>query len=544
LYNLIRDRWIPVRCLDGSKKNIAPAQITENYASNCIVRLDTPRADFNGAMIQFLIGLVQTAMAPKSDRDWLRSLKDPPTIAVLEPVFEPFTSAFDLDGAGPRFMQDLELREGSETPIDRLLMESPGENTLDKNRDLFVKRDTVKTMCPMCAAMALYTLQTNAPGKGQGHRTSLRGGGPITTVITGRTLWEQVWFNILNEKDFLSAPFLMSKNDADKFPWLSATKTSDDDTTVGPSQVHPSQVYFGMPERIRLDSTTMKTSICDVCGLHDVPCYTQFLLHNHGVNYPGDIAWGHPLTPYRTKEKEHKTFAVHTDSGGIIYRHWLGLMFGVTSKDFRTEPSRSVKAFKNRKMIYESELPDGDIRIWSFGYKVKNSKAECWYESEMPFILVPNAIKDQYEMQIAQMIQTAEYSQSQLKFYCKAGMYRNPKAISGDFNFIGTVFWQSTEQGFYSTVSELVKTLTLHSNTVPLKLKWLSTLSQTSLTIFDRFAQSDTIADGDPKRIVVNRRKLWNSLSPKKDVVRDLLQLPETDAEDVPGAAQPRVTLP
>jgi len=517
--NLIRERWIPVRCLDGSKKIIAPAQITENYTSNPVVRLDTPRADFDGAMIQFLIGLVQTAMAPKSDRDrdWLPYVKNPPTYAVLEHAFEHFASAFDLDGAGPRFMQDLELREGSETPIDRLLMESPGENTLDKNRDLFVKRDTVKTMCPMCAAMALYTLQTNAPGKGQGHRTSLRGGGPVTTVITGHTLWEQVWFNILDEKDFLSAPFLLSKNDSDKFPWLSATRTSDDDTMVGPSQVHPTQVYFGMPERIRLDSTTMKTTTCDVCGSTDVPCYTQFLLQNHGINYPGDIAWGHPLTPYRTKER-------------------LGLMQGVTSKDFRTEPSRSVKAFKNRKMNNESEL-DGDIRIWSFGYKVKNSKAECWYESEMPFILVPNAIKDLYEMHIAQLILTAEYAQNQLKFFCKAGMYRNPKVVSGDFNFIGTVFWQSTEQGFYSTVSELVKLLSVTSNTVPLKLKWLSTLSQTSLTIFDRFAQSDTIADSDPKRIVVNRRKLWNSLSPKKKEVRDLLKLTEPDAEDLQGAA-------
>jgi len=435
-------------------------------------------------------------------------------------------------------MQDLQLQEGDEVTIDKLLMESPGENTLVKNRDLFIKRDTVKTMCPICAAMALYTLQTNAPGKGQGHRKSLRGGGPITTVITGHTLWEQVWFNILNEKDFVSAPFLLSSNDSDKFPWLAPTRTSDDDTIMGPSVVHPSQVYFGMPERIHLDSTTMKTSTCDVCGLQDVSCYTQFSLKNHGVNYQKDIAWGHPLTPYRTNEKEHKTFAVRTEDGGIIYRHWLGLMHGITSKDFRIEPARSVKAFKNRKMIYESELPDGDIRIWSFGYKVENSKAECWYESEMPFILVPNSIKDQYEMHIAQMIQTAEYAQNQLKFYCKAGMYRNPKTVKGDFNFIGNTFWQSSEQGFYSTVSELVKTLSTSSDTVPLKLKWLSSLSQTSLTIFDRYAQSETVADGDPKRVVVNRRKLWYSLSPKKNEVRDLLQLPEPNDEGASGATQ------
>jgi CRISPR system Cascade subunit CasA len=441
-------------------------------------------------------------------------------------------------------MQDLELQDGNATSIDKLLLETPGENTVKLNRDLFIKRDTVKAMCPSCAATALYTLQTYAPGKGSGHRKCLRGGGPITTIVTGRTLWEQVWFNVLSEREFLRPGYLASSNNADKFPWLAPTHTSEGDTPIGPNDVHASQVYFGMPERIRLDPDTIKTTSCDICAAQNVSCYTSFFLKKHGVNYQGDVPWGHPLTPYRTNEKEHKTFAVHTDSDGILYRHWLGIMQGISSNDMHVEPARVVQVFRDRKMLHESDLPEGDVRIWSFGYKVDNSKAECWYEAEMPFILVSAAIRELYEMQIAQLIQTADYAQIQLKKFGKMGMYRRPENVKGDFGFFGTLFWQETEAAFYTALSELAKNLSESADTQAVKLSWLRSLTRASLAIYDQYAQSDTIAEGDPKRIVVNRRKLEYALSPRKDAVRKLLQLPEINEDDMAVVAQPGVISP
>jgi|GEM_PF-2865700 len=68
VFNLINEKWIPVRRLDGKREIIAPWQVTDNIGSNPIVSLDANRPDFNGALIQFLIGLVQTTMAPNKDK--------------------------------------------------------------------------------------------------------------------------------------------------------------------------------------------------------------------------------------------------------------------------------------------------------------------------------------------------------------------------------------------------------------------------------------------------------------------------------------------
>ncbi len=68
------------------------------------------RPDFNGALIQFLIGLVQTTMPPTDERAWKNVLMNPPSPKVLKNAFEKVAHAFDLDGNGARFMQDYELK--------------------------------------------------------------------------------------------------------------------------------------------------------------------------------------------------------------------------------------------------------------------------------------------------------------------------------------------------------------------------------------------------------------------------------------------------
>nr|WP_231886596.1 type I-E CRISPR-associated protein Cse1/CasA [Methylomonas methanica] len=63
-------------------------------------------------------------------------------------------------------------------------------------------------LCPSCAATALFTLQTNAPSGGVGHRVGLRGGGPLTTLVLPKasqtTLWQKLWLNVFNQEDLQS----------------------------------------------------------------------------------------------------------------------------------------------------------------------------------------------------------------------------------------------------------------------------------------------------------------------------------------------------
>jgi hypothetical protein len=77
-------------------------------------------------------------------------------------------------------MEDL---QSSAEPIERLLIEAPGESTTSKNTDLLVHRDRVTSLGRAAAAMALYTFQSWAPAGGAGNRTGLRGGGPLVTMV-------------------------------------------------------------------------------------------------------------------------------------------------------------------------------------------------------------------------------------------------------------------------------------------------------------------------------------------------------------------------
>lgn len=191
--NLIEDQWLPVRRRSGREERIAPWELSDQ--KDPIIRLASPRPDFDGALVQFLIGLLQTCFAPEDNRQWQQRLRQPPSPDELRNAFSAVKTAFTLDGDGPRFMQDLTLEnEVAELPfikiekhtceIEDILIESPGEQTIERNTDHFIKRDQIKALCPACAAIALFTLQINAPSGGSGHRTGIRGGGPLTTLIS------------------------------------------------------------------------------------------------------------------------------------------------------------------------------------------------------------------------------------------------------------------------------------------------------------------------------------------------------------------------
>lgn len=138
MFNLLDEKWIPVRRRSGILDNIAPWQIAE--IEDPPLNIESPRPDFDGALIQFLIGLVQTAAAPASARDWRKAFETTPDPQTLRVKFDHYRDAFNLDGPGPRFMQDLTLKpeEAVEMPMAALLIESPGEKTVEDNSDLFI----------------------------------------------------------------------------------------------------------------------------------------------------------------------------------------------------------------------------------------------------------------------------------------------------------------------------------------------------------------------------------------------------------------------
>lgn len=384
---LLDECWIPVRDRDGALIKIAPWQIAKGgglrYAT-----LAAPRPDFNGALAQFLIGLLQTAFAPEDDIAWRKLWDVPPTPEQLQQAFRPYQEAFVLDGDGPRFMQDLTLHEGEDKPIVGLLMDAPGGNTVKNNQDHFIKRDVVSAICPDCAATALFSLQTNAPSGGQGHRVGLRGGGPLSTLLLPRDpalgLWHYFWLNVL-PKDQLSSA---GAGREAVFPWLLPTLTSEKNQKVTPQQADPLQMYWGMPRRIRL-SFKANEGHCDLCGTHSAYLVTDYITRNFGVSYDG---WEHVLSPHSRESAEMAPLPLHGQPGGIGFRHWAGVV--ISDEEGRSRGSRKpAKILSHHKSSFERRAIAADL--WAFGYDMDNMKARAWGDSRMPLLL---AETDRQEM--------------------------------------------------------------------------------------------------------------------------------------------------
>lgn len=530
-FNLIDIQWIPVRRKDGTRQIIAPWHITSDYESNPIVAIDAPRPDFNGALIQFFIGLVQTTMAPKNDKEWRNGLIIPLSMDELKINFSKVANAFNIDGDGPRFMQDFELKNGENIQIDKLLMEMPGEKTIKDNTDHFLKRDTVTKMCIPCCAMALFSLQTNAPGGGMGNRTSLRGGGPLTTIVMGNTLWQTIWLNIMNELEFLKNCGNPAKNnDVDIFPWMGPTRTSEKGQETTPMDVHPAHIYWGMPRRTRINFNGLENGICEVCGCDYKNLVTSYISKNYGTNYgPG---WRHPLTPHY-KGKKSGILPRHGQPGGITYRYWLGLVQNDTERG--NEPALVVHTFMEGHQLKYRDLHDVlkyAPRLWAFGYDFDNMKARCWYEGQMPLVQVEDSIRNDYESLASALIKTSEQVARNVTRYIKEAMFKRPADIKGDFSFIETRFWHDTEPDFYIMLNKLHKALVNHEDTTEIKRQWLKILAKTGEILFDSYSQSNQIEAGDPKRIALARRnmRLFNSENSKK--IRELLDLPKIQKDN------------
>jgi CRISPR system Cascade subunit CasA len=508
-FNLIDEKWIPIKRRDGTEENIAPWEVTDGFIENPVVSLNAPRPDFNGALIQFLIGLVQTTAAPANRIEWKLKLNTPPETGELQIRCATVRHAFELAGDGPRFMQDFDEIVSQPGTIDGLLIDNPGENTLKNNADHFVKRGGVASMCPSCCAIALFTMQTNAPLGGQGYRTSLRGGGPLTTLVVGDerfdALWQTIWLNVLENGRFLSLCNGAKNLSSDKFPWLAETQLY-----LTAMDIHPAQLFWAMPRRIRFDLHNLASGVCDVCSAKSDHLISSYREKNRGTEYKAPIK--HLLSPYDGRKGK----SVLGQPGGVNYRHWLG--FIVPNSEIGKEPAIVVHEYNDRQQS------GWQFRLWAFGYDMYNMKARCWYDAKMPLLLIEPSLREDYEHWVASMIKAAVVIAGNVRSAVRKAWFRHPGDIKGDTSFLDDSFWQNTEPAFYEALQGLKAALESGGEVSANRKLWLDSLCRQALILFDVYAWRGPIEDAEPKRVVIARSKLEKFNRSKK--IKDLLELP------------------
>lgn len=359
-FNLLKERWIPVLRKNGETALITPAEISRSD----LVRPQWPRSDLDTGCLELLIGLVYIACPPVDRVEWMRGFSRPPDLAR---AFEWLEPAFDLFGDGHRFMQEkdndefaaklakLRKRQAAgnvRNHLDPLFIDTAGVQAAENNADIMVHRGRYErsgAMDPAMAAMALFTLQTQAPSGGAGLRVSLRGGGPLVTLVDpgNESLWELVWANV---------PYGLPIRNLDALPWMKTDQREgkihsgvEDGTPV------PAEAFFGMPRRIRL-----------VEGPQGVEATLQLPRGNdYGI-------WRHPLTPYyRTKTD---TLPIRASRSGHGYRNWLG---PILANDDNI-PAETVRRWKR-------DRARDDFRLCLSGWQTKKASPVNYISSEQPF---------------------------------------------------------------------------------------------------------------------------------------------------------------
>jgi CRISPR system Cascade subunit CasA len=491
--NLLFNPWLPIRRASGRAEAISPAEITGRIDQDPVVAIASPRPDFDRALIEFLIGLLAVARPPIDTADWADLYRRPPSPDDLSAAFAPYAGAFCLEGDGPRFMQGMDEFDGNEVPVSQLLIDMPGANTLRNNADHFVKRGQVAVLSRPAAAMLLFTLQTYAPSGGAGHRTSLRGGGPLTTLVAPgiagnepTTLWQTVWANV-PDRDAPAAP------SPALFPWLGPTRVSDGkDKVTTPQIVDPLQAFWGMPRRIRLDFTAnADRRPCDLTGIVDEVTVATYRTRPWGTNYEG---WVHPLSPYyRQQPADPQLFPVHGQPGGIGWRDYLGLVASNAAGDKATRlPAACVRLFREKR----GTRIGGACRLLAFGYDMDNMKARGWTEGEMPFWIAETAVLEAERDDLARaLVAAADIVRGVLKRTIRSALLGGDDR--GDWSRIDERFWSETESDFHQALAAPPPPAPGDEAAPIAHAGFFERLRTVAFHIFDEEVSTDTLADAD-----------------------------------------------
>ena len=479
---------------NGERVTLRPDQMAEEGVD----RPDWPRADLNLACLELLVGLLYLADPPRDDGDWHERYRKPDP-GRLRAALEPFAPHFELTGEGPRFLQDLErfeedAKKGDGSPPDMLFIDSAGESTAKKNADLMVRRGRYGRLSLPLAAMALYTLQSFAPAGGAGNRTSMRGGGPMVTLIrpldhSEQPLWRLIWYNV-PEGEPLSA-----QRAAEPLPWLRPTRISKNNEIVTPDASHPAEAFFGMPRRLRLQIDGNA-----VCGV---------VQKAYGTNYKG---WQHPLSPYYCQKPGTELLPVHPKPGRVSYRNWLGLAFGQSSE------TRTMASSVHR---YNTMINPPPAELLVGGWAMDNMTPRDFSLHVYPAF----RLGEEAELRASSLVEAANEASRELKKALKKAAKVDGSAASA----FEETFFAATEAEFVATVQAIIA-----GDGQETEEAWLSRLRAAALKLFDEYAVP-ALADRNLQQIeaiVVARRNLLFAFSKQKGV-RERLGLSAMDKETI-----------
>lgn len=496
-----------------------------------------PRPDLRCGLAQFDISLLTTAMAPNDEDEWFRLYHNPPSPEELEEKLAPFAQFFELQSDGCAFMQDLDpLEDAKEQPIEKLFMDM-----LTDSRH-FVNNRRIRGISPFWAALTLYGLQTNASGGGGGYHTSVRGAGPLTTLVLPHheeaERWQQLWVNVLSKEHIDQLPGDPEKRDC-IFPWSFPTRTADQGKTL-PQDAHPLQVLWGMPRRIRLVFNN-NGGRCDLTGEDCRTLVTGFRRRTKGTDY-GDY-WKHPFTPYEVSDSKPKPLLGKADC--LTYRHWC--TFALPNARENLDCAQVISAYLNSRAEFLCNDASAAM-LWVSGYDMERAKTKAlsWYETKLPMYSIPTERREWVADFANTLTEAASSCSKTLETFIKnVALFKKEKPKkdkpqTGDFaaspskskqnpnlDIISLTLLERTEARFFQFLKQVITCDDPEEESIDLKDHWRSHIGRQAIAIFDAHAFATTETPSSLAELTQIRaqfiQKLWGNKTMKT------LKKPEDD---------------
>ena len=512
-FNLLTDPFIPVRTRDGGTRVLTLTELPEATDA-----LDPawPRPDFNAATMELLIGIASVALQPTDDDAWAAIWEDGPSdwhgrLAALAPAFE-------LLGDGPRFLQEHGGLSGEAVPIEALLIDTPGANGKKKNADLLTHRARYPALGLPAAAMALYTLQAYAPAGGAGNQTSMRGGGPLTTLVIPQpaeggaelSLWHKVWANVL--------PVRRPVEDiATVCPWMRkgvvAGKISQPTDGDRASRFHPLHMFFGMPRRLWLLAETGRCALTSREG----PVVTGFVQKPKGHDYG---LWDHVLTPYRRQKEGAEPYTAKPSSARFRAGDWIAAAIG--DPPLRS-PAAVVRKIDRRIEDLRPTGTEAAPKMRVSGWNMNNMEATDWLSAEEPLHVTADPARDAELATLARLLaHAADEAAVAAVFAVKRALFDEAKADTGKGELATTRsgVLDAADDGFHAHMGRALAGERFGS----VGASWRKLLLRAALDGFDTAAP---VPLGDPLkagRVVTARRNLLAAFG-ERSKAKNLKQL-------------------
>lgn len=358
--NLLFDLWVPVRA-DGGTGAFHLLTYRQLLCEPGNWQVSLPRDDLELACLQLLVCMTQVMFLPEDTQTLCERLAEPLSPEAFDAGIAPCQDWFDLDHPTQPFMQSRGVKAAEDTPIQKLLVGLPEGN----NHAFFNEAGEVRHLSGALAAIALFNQATNAPSFGGGFKGSLRGGGPITTLVAGRDLRETIWHNVLTRPRIQERQIGMPGSGEDQPTWVRPIQEKE---TIRWNEIGLARGLFWQPARVELIRAGA-TAPCDVLGGEAGQSYTAF--RKEKFNFTVEGLWPHPhgaMTASTKKGALEWKFAAFTTTAPA----WTLLSEFVVPRS-ADGPGAKEGCVPAGPVSQAAELGDGRLELLVGGYRTNQA---------------------------------------------------------------------------------------------------------------------------------------------------------------------------